>query len=344
MAEMEAMISNPGLIESLERNRTALNSAFDYYSTGTGRIESADIFKVFAGIMNPLYDSGMTVSDKILISIFRCVLNLISKKMAGSKARNKELEKHLYAVSEKHKNLLAEHGGMFLINVLNALLNLAAKKNVAVEEWASLISALPENITMDEFRRYGFIAAWICGAASAGETAVGLIRHSDHEIIKKIFKIDDSENINTADIAEAMIKDPWRNPLPGINKDKGLSPVFKTAGGFLGYGYEFRSLPAVVSIDDCFYATDGVDVFRLYGDYFGIELIRDKNISPDLIKPGGVINRFVKDNNFIYDNKRYPIPAEWKTGVSSIAFNHNTVVWTLNDSYKLYIAGIRKNA
>jgi hypothetical protein len=344
MAEMEAMISNPGLIKSLERNRTALNSAFDYYSAGTGRIESADIFKVFARIMNPLYDSGMTVSDKILMSIFRCVLNLISKKMAGAKARDNELEKLLYIAAEKHKNLLAEHGGIFLINVLNALLNLSAKKNVSAEEWTSLISALPEVITMEEFRRYGFIAAWICGAASAGETAAGLIKNSDPEIIKKIFKADDSENINTADIAEAIIKDPWRNPLPAINKNKDSSPVFKTAGGFRGYGYEFKSLPVVVCTDDCFYAADGVEVFRLYGDYFGIELIREKNISPGIIKPGGVINRFVKDNNFIYENKNYLLPADWKTGVTSIAFNKNTVVWTLNDSYKLYIAGIRNNA
>lgn len=344
MAEMETVISSPEFTRSLEKNRTVLNSAFDYYSSGVSRIDPEDIFNAFTVIMNPLYSSGLTVSDKSLISIFKSLLDLISKKMIGAEGRNRELEKHFYAIAERYKNLLAEYGGIFLLNIFNALLNLNAKKNISAEEWVSLISTLPEDIGMEEFRIYGFISAWICGAASAGETAARLIKSADHEIIKKIFKIDTSENIDPADIAGIMIKDPWRNPLTVSNKNKDLSPVFKTAGGFRGYGYEFRSLPAVVCIDDCFYATDGAVVFRLYGDYFGIELIRERNISPETIKAGGTINRFVKENYFIHDNKRHPLPAEWKSGVASIAFNKDTVVWTLNDSYKLYIAGLIKNA
>jgi hypothetical protein len=344
MAEMETVIINPEFVKSLEKNRSILNSAFEYYNSGMNRIESSDIFNVFTRIMNPLYDNGPAVPDKISVSIFITLLNLISKKLIGSNCRDREQEILLFAMTDRFKNLLAEHGGSFLINILNALINLTSKKNISVRRWASLLLSLPADTDLDGFRKYGFIAAWICGAAAAGERSASLIRTADPSVLKILFNIADNENINPENIADTMFKNPWENPISASREKNDLSPVFKTAGGFRGYGFEFRSLPLVVSIDECFYAADGSDVFRLYGDYFGIELVREKNINQESIHPGGVINRFVKGRTFTFDNKSHPLPAQWKTGVTSIAFNKNTVVWTLNDSYKLYIAGIRNNA
>ena len=210
-----------------------------------------------------------------------------------------------------------------------------------MERWSSLILSLPENIDLEEFRRYGFIIAWICGASSAGESAAELIRTLKPEIIKIIFNIETTAHTTAERIAENIIKDPWSNPVSDLN-DNYTIPVFNTAGGFHGYSFEFRAIPVVVTIDEKFYATDGIDVYRLYCDYYGIELIRDGSVNQEIIKPGGVVNRFVKDHNFIFGKKICPLPVEWKTGITSIAFNSNTVVWTLKDSYKLYIAGITK--
>ena len=86
--------------------------------------------------MNPLFENGFKVQDKILISIFKSLLNLISKKMIGEKGKNRELEKHLFAIAERYKSLLAGYGGIFIINILNALINLDSKKNVSAAGWA----------------------------------------------------------------------------------------------------------------------------------------------------------------------------------------------------------------
>jgi hypothetical protein len=341
---METVIIHPEFIKSIEKNRSVLNTAFEYYSTGMNNIEPSDIFNALTRILNPLYDSGLAVKDQVLISIFKSLLNLISKKLIGPNGREKNLEIILFSITDRYKHLLAEHGGKLIINVSNAIINLTQKKRMPVNRWASLVLSLPEDISIYDFQKYGFIAAWICGAACAGENAVPLVRTADPEVIKKLFDVKDSENFSPENIADAMIKNPWRNPSTSASEKYDLSPVFKTAGGFRGYGFEFRSLPSVVLIDECFYVTDSSDVYRLYGDCFGIELVREKTINLQGIHPGGVINRFVKGRTFIFDNKNYPLPPEWKSGVTSIAFNKNTVVWTLNDSYKIYIAGIINNA
>lgn len=341
MAEMETVITSPEFVKSLEKNRSALNAFYEYYNSAESRIDSADIFSVFAKILSPLYDCGMTVSDNVLLSVFKCILKLISKRMVGEKARNREFEHHFFAIAEKYKNLLAGNGGVFLINIINPLMNLYAKKNFPVARWVSIVLSFPENTGLDEFKRYGFIAAWICGSAVAGESAAEMVRTLSPEITRILFGIDASGAAAHSNIADAVIKNRWRNPAADDKDDSGSSPVFRTAGGFCGFGNEFSALPSVVSIDENFYASDGHEVFRLYADCYGTELIRDHGVDPDMIRPGGVINRFVKDRNFLFDNKSWPLPPEWKNGVSTIAFNRNTVVWTLKDSYKLYIAGIR---
>ena len=77
---METVTINPVFIKSLEKNRSALNAAFEYYHSGESRVEPSDIFNTFARLLNPLYDNNKIVSDKILISIFKSLLKLISKK------------------------------------------------------------------------------------------------------------------------------------------------------------------------------------------------------------------------------------------------------------------------
>ena len=331
---------NPELVKALEKNRTALNSAFEYFISGENRIESHDIFNVLTKVLTPVYRDGIAVTDSMILSIFKSLLKLIAKKMLGESARNREIESCFYTIIERYKSLLAEHGGIFITTIFNALLNLELKNSFPLSRWTSVVSSLPRDIDIDEFRKYGFITSWVCGAASASENSADMMISAKPEIIRLIFNLKESDSINPAIIAKTMTEYPWRDPVlsPDI---KNLQPLFKTAGGFRGYGHEFRRLPVVASIDENFYATDGVEVFRLYADYYGVELTGDASVTPDKIRPGGVINRFIINRDFIFNTKSYPLPPEWKNGVSSIAFNSSTVIWTLTDSYKIYIAGVR---
>jgi hypothetical protein len=339
MAEMER-VTNVKFAESLERNRTALNSAFDYFSSGDSSSDPEDVLNIFTGLLNPLFDEELNVTDKTVISVFKSLLKLKSKGLIGKNGRFRDLEKHLYSIAAFHKRLLSDHGGLFLISIFNALLNLHGKNITPIEKWVSILSTLDPDIEFGTFRKAGFILAWRCGAASGRESAAELIGTLDHEILKTVFELKNIDDSAVKKLHEIITNEPWRDPTDFSLGESATIPVFRTAGGFSGYGREFRSLPAAALIDDCIYATDGSEVFKLHADYYGTELIRDNEIKPESIRPGGVINRFVKEGNFTINNKSYPLPSGWKTGITSIAVSRNSIVWTLRDSYKLYIAGI----
>ncbi len=332
---------NSNFAVSLERNRQILNSAFEYYSSGDSTVDSSDVLNIFTDIVNPLFEDGFAVPDQIVISIFRSILKLTSRGLIGKKGRFQNLEKHLYSIAGYHKKLLSDNGGLFLINIYNALLNLHEKSILSIDKWVSAICSVSPDIDMETLRKTGFVLAWRSGAASGRENAAELIPLLDREILKNIFEIRDIDDSSVKKLYEAIINEPWIDPVSvALNKSES-SPVLRTAGGFSGFGKEFRSIPAAAAIDDVIYVTDGTDVFRMYADYYGIELISDNEIKPESIRPGGVINRFVKEGNFILNNRGYPLPPEWKSGITSIAISRQSVVWTLRDSYKLYIAGLR---
>jgi hypothetical protein len=339
MAEMEK-VTNIKFTESLERNRTALNSAFDYFYSGGNTVDSGDVLNIFTRLLNPLFEEDLNVTDKTVISVFKTVLKLASNGLIGRNGRFKNAEKHLYSIAACHKKLLSEYGGIFLINIFNALLNLYGKNNISIGEWVSIIASFDPDIELDTLRKAGFILAWRCGAASGREKAAELIGMLDHQILKTVFEIKDTDDSAIKRLHEIIINEPWRDPAGVFTDESETAPVFRTAGGFRGYGKEFRSPPALALFDENIFATDGSDVFKLHADYYGTELIRDYEIKPEIIRPGGVINRFVKDGNFTINSKSYPLPAGWKAGVTSIALNRHSIVWTLRDSYKLYIAGI----
>jgi len=342
MAEMERVINN-NFAESLKRNRSALNPVFEYFNSGDSNIDTSDVQNIFSSLLNPLFEQGFSVSDKVINSTFRSVLKLISKGLIGKNGRFKDLENHFYSITGYHKKLLSEHGGLFLINVFNALFNLQEKNTASIDKWASVLCSINPDIDLETFHKSGFILAWRCGAAGGRENAAALIPSLDREILKLIFKIESMDDSTVKKIYDTIISNPWRDPVSAFQKNPDVSPVFTTAGGYRGFGKEFRSLPAAASIEDVIYVTDGIDVFRLHADYFGTELIREKNINPEMIKPGGVINRFIKDGTFIFNRMGYLLPSQWKDGITSIAVSRHSIAWTLRDSCKLYIAGIRGN-
>ena len=342
MAEMERVISG-NFEESLEKNRAALNSIFDYFNSADGRIESSDILDIFTMIMNPLFDEGFSVSDKTVISTFKSLLKLISKGLIGKNGRFRHLEKQLFLITANRKKLFSEHGGLFILNVFNALLNLTSKNIRETDTWISTLCSIDPDTDLETFRKTGFILAWKLGAASGREKAAELIASLDNRILMKIFNITDIDDSAATELREIIINKPWMNPVSVFNRNSMIEPCFKTAGGFSGFGKEFRSPPSAALIDDLIYATDGTEVYRLHADYYGIELVRDNDISPESIRPGGVINRYVKDGKFHFRNKSYTLPVGWKEGITSIAVSSHSIAWTLRDSYKLYIAGIRDN-
>jgi len=339
MAEMETVIS-PELAEILEKNRSALNAAFEYYSSGDTLIDQADILNAFTRVINPIYDSGGALQDKIILSVFISLLKLFSKRLIGHSGRHKELEENFYTITGSRRKLLTEYGGTFLIYIFNALLNLNLKKISSETRWVTLISALPGEMEMDSFLRTGFVTAWRCGAASARENAVLMIPSLDFEIVNKIFDIESSDIRVRDTLSETISKNPWRDPASIINGENEKPVEFRTAGGFRGFGGAFRSLPVVCCIENYIYASDGTEVFQLFADYYGIELVREHVITPENVFEKASVIKNISDGKINLSGAGHTLPAGWKSGITSTAVDGNTIVWTVKDSYKLYIAGI----
>jgi len=106
-------------------------------------------------------------------------------------------------------------------------------------------------------------------------------------------------------------------------------------------GGNFKTVPRVYCHEGLLFASDAESVYRIYADSFGVELVAEAAAEP-VKGPSSVKKELkIRDNKFIYGDRFFNLPEYCGGDPKSLATSGGTVVWTMKNSYRVYIAGLR---
>ena len=138
------------------------------------------------------------------------------------------------------------------VSLANALYHLGSAPSGRPGEWVSMMATVAERAhDVDELLDAGAVAAWRCGLARLRSSALEVAGRLRPELLAI-----------AAGPAESLA-DPWFDP--GATSLRVVSRV----GAFRGFGGVFARPPVVSTSDGGWYASDGVDAWRVYADRFG---------------------------------------------------------------------------
>jgi len=333
---MERVIS-ASLKDALEQNRSALNTLFEYRSSVSSGSDIDDIQSMFYRMIAPVYQNGFNISDDMLCGIFGDLLTLAGRGYIGKGGRYSSIDTAFFRLLEAYPQLLSKERH-FALSLFNALYNIYLKGVTPMNAWCDRMILFAGEKDYKSFMRRGFILSWRFGMARFREPAVDEAGRLGADEIRIIFDLE--KEIDPGEFISSIRKDPWCKS-PGADRETG--PMFQYSGGFSGYSGRFRSVPGVFAIDDSIFASDGGDVYRIYADTYGVELVREPEADSGcgaVSKPGTV---YGKTSEIIRNGKSYPLP-DWCAGdVRSTASAGSTVAWTMVNSYRVYIAGFPVN-
>ncbi len=333
---MERVIPE-GMRESLERNRSSLNSIFEYNRPANREPDYDDIFSLFYRMIIPVYEEGSGFTDDLLCGLFDTVLKLSGKGYIGKDGRFRAVEEKFFLMLRLFPGLLASEKN-FISALYNGLFNLYSKSKDAMDNWSAKMILLRSNKDFDVFRRNGFILAWRYGITRYRMEALEMLHSLKNDDIRIIF---DLENMTQPDIERFLLSlknDPWVSCGDAEEKS---GPVFLFADGFAGYGGHFKSIPDVFSSDGELFAADGTDIYRIFADSFGVELVHEPDISPGRGSGNGAGTVYGMTGKIVIAGKSYQLPGFSAGSIRSSASVSHTSAWTLQSSYKIFIAGIR---
>jgi hypothetical protein len=333
---MERVIPS-GMRESLERNRSSLNSIFEYHRPVNSEPDYDDILSLFYRMILPVYEKGSGFTDDLLCGLFDTVLKLSGKGYIGKDGRFRDVEEKFFLMLNLFPELLAGEKN-FTTALYNGLFNLYSKSKDAMDNWSDRMILLGCNKDFDAFKRNGFILAWRYGITRYRAASLEMLHSLKTDDIRIIF---DMKNLTQPDL-ERFLSSLKNNPWAVCGEEKERSgPVFLFADGFTGYGGHFKSIPDVFSADGDLFAADGNDIYRIFADSFGVELLHEPDIPPGKASGNGAGMVYGITGKIVIDGKSYELPGFSSGNIRSSASVGHTSAWTLQSSYKIFIAGIR---
>lgn len=138
------------------------------------------------------------------------------------------------------------------VSLANALYHLGSAPSGRPAEWVEAMVAVAGRAhDVEELLDAGAVAAWRCGLARLRSSAVQVARRLRPELLAVAL------GSSTVDLDS-----PWSGPSAGLR-------VVSRVGAFRGFGGVFARPPMVSTSDGSWYASDGVDAWRVYADRFG---------------------------------------------------------------------------
>lgn len=335
MAEMERVIP-AGMKESLERNRSKLNSIFEYHRSVNREPDYDDILSLFHRMISPVYEKGFVFSDDMLCSIFGTVLDLAAKGYIGKNRRFPDIEEKFFEMLNSFSQLFSTKKS-FSVELLNALINLYSKTPDMLNAWCKKIQHLNCGADINDFKDKGIVLAWRYGLARFRNEAVEILNKLQKNELSLIFDSDICRDSEAEEIINSIKNNPWFNPC---KSDEVNDPVFLYADGFTGFGGHFKSVPDVFSFEGELFAADGIDLYRIYADSFGVELLHETNLKPDTVSVNGAGMVYGITGAIVLGGKSYKLPEFSSGAIRSSASVGHTSAWTVQSSYKIFIAGI----
>lgn len=236
----------------LERRREQYNARFRLARHRTGSLDPQEFLAYLRDLVGPVVDVAAE-PEPVCDALVELSLELASRGRLGG-----EFARLLPAVEP----FLTADPRRLPMALANALHHLES----AGSAWVDTMTELAGHTTSaDELLAAGAVAAWRHGLAQLRTAALATAAVVPAPLLGIALG-----TTSTVDLAR-LAADPWCSP--GAASEPALLLV-RRVGAFRGFGGAFRRPPTVSTSDGRWYASDGVDTWRVFADRFGVHLGR----------------------------------------------------------------------
>jgi hypothetical protein len=320
MAAMEK-ISFPELIAELSEKSTLYNQWYNESEMKYGSLPSHVIASWMTEVVEPIVKETVAINaapEKIHEVVKALYLESLKLIGSGQAIRYKDEYKAAWLLMIQMPNLVVKFP-VKTISLLNDVLsNFHLYAPEKIIDWCELIQTSATAIkTIDDFKIIGRVYAWKCGLAHLRirlKTDYNELSENLKETIVNALGF----SVNTAHVFE----NPWTN---SHTKFEGVQGGFKGTTGF------FEHPPKLAEIEGNIFVTDSKSNYVLFADQFGKVLISANTV----------------DTSYILSNsKRFETLEKWigkehdkidGSTISSVVATKDTLVFTLHNSYFLYL-------
>ena len=240
----------------LERRRDEYNARFRLARHRTGALDPQEFLAYLRDVVGPVVDVA-TEPEPVCDALVELSLELASRGRLGG-----EFARLLPAVAP----FLTADPRRLPMALANAIHHLESSPTGSADDWVDTMIALARHTTSaGELLAAGAVAAWRHGLAQLRMAALATAATVPVPLLG--IALGTSSTVDLARLAA----DPWCTP--GAAAGPRLLLV-RRVGAFRGFGGTFRRPPTVSTSDDRWYASDGVDTWRVFADRFGVSLGR----------------------------------------------------------------------
>lgn len=320
MAAMEK-ITIPQLIAELSDNSALYNQWYKESEMKYGTIPSQTLANWIVEIMEPIVEATLTLnsaSEKVHEIVKALYLETLKLIGSGLAIRYEDEYKAAWLLMAKMPNLVVKFPIKTILLLNDVLLNLHRYAPEKTSDWCKLIeSSTVEIKTIEDFKIVGRIYAWKCGLAHLRTRL-----KTDYLELSENLQRNILHNLGSDKTAYDLFENPWSN----INsKFEGVQ------GGFAGTTFFFEHPPKLAQIGEHLFVSDSKSCYALFADQFGKVLL-----SADTVDTAHIVS---KAKQFDPSEKWIEkVNAEIDTStISSVVVTKDTVVFTLQNSYFLYV-------
>ena len=250
----------------LEKRREQYNARFRLARHRTGSLDPQEFLAYLRDVVGPVVDVAAE-PEPVCDALVELSLELASRGRLGG-----EFARLLPAVAP----FLTADPRRLPMALANALHHLESSGAAWVDTMTRLAG---EATSADSLLAAGAVAAWRHGLARLRTAALTTAATLPLPLLGIALGTS-----STVDLAR-LEADPWCSP--GALGEPALLQV-RRVGAFRGYGGTFRRPPTVSTSDGRWYASDGVDTWRVFADRFGVSLGRVPGVPAGSFNTGGL--------------------------------------------------------
>ncbi len=351
------MIS-PELARILECRRDELNRLYHQRAGRHPESRADDFLQLFgslaeAAVSPILKDSKLRESAGTVVrGIFLAALDLWSRGSLGEEGGG--LEKGLASMLSTFPGPVAQDPERFVRSAAAAMETTSAKSDETLSAWLGLMARCGAAVFgMDDFLKAGLAAAWLAGMPQYRPAALRALTGLSRQAASLLLGLDKSGSVaDPAKDIESLSADPWHDPAAQAINAEPPQVYLTSAGGWRGYGGQFKAPPTLKLGEGGVLAVDGQAAFRLFADRWGTFLLNEPDADPKAVGKPPAAELALQKDGFRTCGKCFAaekIVNLSKTGfpwgrediptTASVQFG-NTIYFTHPLSYRVYIVGL----
>ena len=320
MAAMEK-ISLPQLIVELSDNSALYNQWYNESEMKYGNLPSQTLASWMVEVVEPIVEATVALNsapEKIHEVVKALYLESLKLIGSGLAIRYEDEYKAAWLLMAQMPNLVVKFPTKTISLLNDVLLNLHMYAPEKTMYWCKLIESSSVEIkTIEDFKIAGRMYAWKCGLAHLRARLKADFAELSENLQQNILHNLGSDK-NTYDFFEK----PWPNTN---TKFEGVQGGFKGITGF------FEHPPMLAQIGEHIFVTDSKSSYALFADQFGKVLIPANSVDATYI---------VSNSKQLETSEKWieKINAEMDVStISSVVTTKETLVFTLQNSYFLYL-------